>query len=134
MESKIKTIEDAYKAMNRTPFVLPTIDGLSEIEIKYMKDNFDLSIVVEAINKESNEGNPWEPDYSNSKQSKYEPSFWIDADKKNPSGFEFSGTTCDDWGTATGVGSRFVFHSTEALYYTCEQFKELYLSVILKQK
>lgn len=134
MNFQTKTVADAYKALNRQPVVIPSVPELLEAERKHLNDFFDLTVVVQVINQEANNGQPWEPNYNDSNEKKWYGWFWVEADAERPSGFGFSrtNTTCDL--TDADVGSRLCFKTEEALIHAQKHFEGLYLSVLLKLK
>ena len=70
MDSKIKTFEDACKALNLDPEqVLPIVSGVPEKHQKAIVSHAKLVIIAEALN----EG--WQPDWNDSGEWKYYPWF-----------------------------------------------------------
>lgn len=128
MESNIKTFEDACKAQNVNPELLPDVSVIPEKYQKRAIADYKLSVIADALN----EG--WEPDWSNSGERKYFPWFEVDADKANPSGFGFSDARYDYWDTGTIVGSRLCFKSSELALYAGKQFEQLYIDHQLNRK
>lgn len=132
MEFKTTSIEAAYAALNLVRPVI-VIPGLPESYASHLQDQLDLEIVIEAVNREDNDGKAWEPDYHNGIH--WEP-FWfrIKADEANPSGSGFSGTVTYYDRTDTVVGSRLSFKTEQGLKFALKQFEDLYTRVILKLK
>lgn len=117
---KIKTFEDACKALKLNPSLLPDVSAVPEQYRKRMLADYKLMIITEAINA------GWKPNWNDSNEYKYFPWFRVDADKKRPSGFGFSTTYCDCTCTLTNVGSRLCFKSEEMALYAAKQFEDLY--------
>jgi hypothetical protein len=134
MNFQTKTIDDAYKATNRSPFEMPQIPGLREEDLLHIKNHFDLEVVVEAINQEANKGKRWIPDFTNSSEKKYELWYWIEPSDTDGAGFVFSSTFTDYGHTLTTVGSRLCYISREAANYCFTQFPELHKAQILKKQ
>ena len=132
MEFKTKTIRDAFEATNRNPDLLPDVSMLPEKD-RHIIDYYNLTVVTEAINQESNGGKPWKPNYNDFNEKKWEIWFGIEADEKHPSGVGFSDSVTFCERTGTGVGSRLCFHSEEALRYAVKKFEKLYELVIIQK-
>lgn len=118
--TKIKTIEEAFKAKGLDPNALPDVSALPEGLRDYVIAQYQLAVVVSALN----EG--WEPDWSNEDQWKYYPWFSVEENDNKPSGF---GLSCDVyvcWYSRTFVGSRLCFANRETAKYAAETFTELY--------
>jgi hypothetical protein len=128
--SKIKTFEDACNLLNR-PATLPDVSALPEGIGQYLIAEYKIVTIVEALNKEANNGQPWQPDWNNQKQYKYYPWFWVSASDEKPAGFGFSGSDYDNASSNTFVGSRLCFLSAELALYAGEQFKDLYQQKLL---
>jgi hypothetical protein len=122
---KIKTFEDACKAVNVDPTKLPDVSMLTPGMQKFIMANYKLSIIAEALN----EGK--KADWFNWDEYKYFPWFEINADESNRSGVGFSDSDYVLWRTFTGVGSRLSFRSRELALYAGKQFEELYKDLIL---
>lgn len=133
-EFKTKSIDAAYALTGRTNFEMPPIPGLPDEDRNYMKDHFDWTVVVEAINTEANDGKKWEPDFTNANERKYEGWVWVEPSDTDPSGWVFS-RTASDWTNASATfGSRLCYVSREAWYYTIETFPDLFKKVFLKKR
>ena len=133
MKFKTNNIEAAYAALGREPIVVPAIPNLPEQERKWMQDNYDLTVVVEAINQESNKGKHWVPNFEDG-STKYEGWYWLKKDESNESGFVFSHANYDCTDTNTDCGARFVYHSLDAKQYVYENFNQLLLNVLSKRQ
>ena len=125
--NKIKTFEDACKALKLSPKALPDVSGLPEKHRNALIAHYKLVIIAEALN----EG--WQPNWNDSDEYKYYPWFEIKANKKKPAGFGFSYTHYDFWSTHTTVGSRLCFKSRELSDYAAKQFEKLYVEYFLIQ-
>jgi hypothetical protein len=114
MNNKIKSFEDACKALNIEP-VLPRVDMLPLENQKAVIANYKLDIIQQAIN----EG--WKPDWNDSNEYKYYPWF-----KMSSSGVGLSYRDCGCAYSVTCVGSRRVFASSENAKFMGTHFIELY--------
>lgn len=123
--SKIKTFEQACKALGVDANALPDFSMIPEGHRKAMLAHYKLVIIVEAVN----EG--WKPDWSNRNEAKYE--LWPDVvpDRKKPSGFGLSYGVTFGWNSLASVGSRLCFKSRELAKHTFETFKGLYEDYLL---
>lgn len=111
---KIKTFEDACKALGLNPAVLPDVSALPEKDRKYLIANYKLIKITEALNK------GWTPNWNNWDEYKYYPWFSM------RSGFGFSGSYCDNSYSYASVGSRLCFKTEELSDYAGKQFEDLY--------
>lgn len=129
-------LQQAYEAMGENRIELPTLPGLPEEKQKYLQAQLDLPVFIEAINKESNGGEKWYPDYTDSSQVKIEPWFWIKKSDTHPSGFVFSDTLCGSRNTLAGGGARFAFHSVKAWQKAMKtpEVIDLFLTIMTKKK
>lgn len=130
MKSKIKTFENACTLLKLNSKHLPIVKALPKQDQAALVAHYKLIIIARALNQESNEGKPWQPnwhDYS----SKYYPYFTVKASAKVPSGFGFSFSNCDSWYSATSVGSRLCYRTSELALYAGKQFKKLYQEYFL---
>lgn len=123
------SVQKAYELLGRERIVIPAIPGAEET-VNRLQSQLDLETFIESINKESNNGANWVPDYTNVNERKYEPWFWIKKSETNPSGFVFSRTTYGFTLTSAGCGSRFAFHSVDAWHHTIETQEALDLFLI----
>lgn len=122
---QIKSYEDACKALGINPDALPDVSALPEKHRKALIAHYKIITITEALN----EG--WQPNWNNHDEFKYSPYFGVDASVEQPSGFGFSFSIYVIWLTATAVGSRLCFKSSELCLYAIEQFKELYIDYYL---
>jgi hypothetical protein len=122
---KIKTYEDACKALKLKPTALPDVSALPEKHRKAIIAHYKLVIIAEALN----EG--WTPNWNDENQYKYTAYFRVKASKSNPAGVGFSFTFFDIWRTGTGVGSRLCFKSSELAEYAGKQFENLFIDYFL---
>ncbi len=125
MESKIKTVQDAFKFEGLDIKKLPDVSMLPKRHQEYIIASYLLAIVVQSLNHEE-AGQPWEPDWNDHNQPKYYPWVGIKATKENPAGVGFSSTFYDDWYTHTGVGSRLCFKSSKTCLYALRQFEKIF--------
>lgn len=106
---RVKTFEDACDIASEDPNDEKFKSGTPD-EIAYKK----LKVIARALN----EG--WTPDWSNSSEYKYYP--WLEYN----SGFGFSRYGYVRSTTATSVGSRLCFKSSELAKYAGTQFQSIY--------
>ena len=118
---KIKTFEDACKALGISSDIKIDVSQLSESEQKYFIANYKLMIIARALNA------GWIPDWNNSSERKWYPWFRM-------SGFGFSFSDCDDWRTSTDCGSRLCFKSEKIADYAGKQFESLYRDLLTLDK
>ena len=118
--TEIKTYEDACKAQEVDATALPDVSMLPAKHQKSIIAHYKLIIVVAAFN------GCWTPDWSNTRQWKYEPWFRVVPDSSKPSGFGLSSNDYDNWNANSIVGSRLCFETSEQAEYAGTQFKELY--------
>ena len=109
---KIKTFEEACKALNQDP-TLPEYPMLSEAEKKAAIAHYKLVIIARALN-----GN-WKPDWTNWNENKYFP--WFDF---RGGRFVFRLVGCDY--TLSYLGSRLCFRTRELAEYAGKHFEDLY--------
>ena len=106
---KVKTFEEACAVLGIDPLEIHFPDDKPD-EVAYKK----LKVIAAALN----EG--WVPNWDNGSEEKWFP--WFNMDSS--SGFSFFG--CDDWRSASGVGSRLCFKSSELATYAGKQFIKFY--------
>jgi hypothetical protein len=117
---KIKTFEDACKKLNVDPSRLPDVSGITGEFAKPITAVYKLYIIYKAIN------NGWTPDWSNRRQDKYYPWFWVSS-----SGFGFSGAGYFFDLTDSPVGSRLCTDSSEKALYIAKQFSAEFQEFLL---
>ncbi len=117
---KIKTFDDACKALKIKPGTLPDVSAMPEKYRKAMIANYKLMIITEALNK------GWEPDWTNSAETKYYPWFF-----NYKPGVGFSDSGYDGWCAFTRCGSRLCFKSSELATYAGTQFIEIYNQIFI---
>lgn len=103
---RIKTMDDVYSEFG--------IDKKTFEKSFVFKEDLDaakIRLIIKAFNEE------WEPNWSNSSETKYTPYFQISG-----VGFSFSSYS-DYWYSGSGVGSRLCFKSKELCLFAIEQFK-----------
>lgn len=105
---RIKTVEDAYEALNR---VRSYPEGLTEFEV-YMRDAM---VIIEALN----EG--WKPNWDDSSERKWRPWFYLDS----PGGFRFHGSHFVFVYSYSAGGSRLCLKSEKLCNYFAKQFLPL---------
>ncbi|KAA6352398.1 hypothetical protein EZS27_000348 [termite gut metagenome] len=113
---KIKTFEDACKALGLDPANLPVVDMLPEKDRKSIISYYKLTIIIRALN----EG--WEPNFSDWNEYKYCNWFYL-----NAAGFAYAHTFPAASSASATVGSRLCFKTSELARYAHERFRDLYL-------
>lgn len=120
----IKTLEDACTALGTTvseQFPAEAMQHLTDDEKAYR----ELKLIAKALNL-SEDGNTWEPDWSDSSEWKYFPWMQVDTSDGNKAGSGFSYYD-DVYGrTYSCVGSRLCFRSSELARYAGRQFADVY--------
>lgn len=120
-----KTWEAFCKQTGRDPKALPNTKGLDEKTKNRVLAVFILPLVIKHVNGDT------QPDYTNSGQTKYEPLWVVNANKKNPSGVGLSYDGYGSWHTRTNVGPAFVFTSMPGLQHVTKYFKKHYEALYL---
>lgn len=132
MQTKIKTVEDAFVATGRDIKLMPDVSNLPEKDRKFIESHYKLTVVAEALNQEANDGKKWIPNWENWNEMKYFP--WLEISKNDGgSGFGLSGTAYAYDYTIASVGSRLCFKSSELAIYAAKQFEELYKDYFIIQ-
>ena len=122
MKSKIKSFEDACKALKIDSKKTPDVSMIPEKHQKSIIAYYKLIIIAEALN----EG--WVPDWENRAEYKYFP--WLSF--SSGSGFRYDVYVV--WSTYAGVGSRLCFKSALLAEYAAKQFVEEYNDYIMLEK
>jgi hypothetical protein len=113
VKARIKTFDDVLAELQITPRdFAQQCTGLSADEIAYRKVKYIVQVF--------NEG--WTPDWSNSNEYKYVPYFKMGS----PPGGGFSCGACGFWGTASNVGSRLCFKSSDLAKHAGKLFETIY--------
>lgn len=118
---KIKSYEDACKALNLDPANLPVVDNLPEKDRKSIVAYYKLTVIIRALN----EG--WLPDWTDWDEYKYFNWFYIDS-----AGFAYAVPiyTVAKTYANTNMGSRLCFKNDTLARYARETFKGLYLDYL----
>lgn len=119
MKSQITTIEAAFEAEGLDINLMPEVSNLQRE--RYQKRtiaNFKLDVVIDALNNEGQE-KPWEPDYSNHKQLKWENAYCF------VPGSGWSLDDVDNWRTYACCGSRRNFRERYIGEHLWEHFSDL---------
>lgn len=116
---KIKSYEDACKALNLDPANLPVVDNLPEKDRKYIVAYYKLTVIIRALN----EG--WEPNWQDWDEYKYFNWFYIDF-----AGFACAAARGAVAGACAGIGSRLCFKNATLARYARETFESLYLDYL----
>ena len=114
---KIKFYEDACEMLK----ISPEINNPLTLSNKDKKSVIAYNQLIEIV-RALNEG--WEPDWSNSNETKWFCYFYLQKTKDNPSGFRFFGAYC--YCAGSYVPSRLCFKSRDLAVYAAEKFKKLY--------
>lgn len=119
---RVKTFDDVLEVLEiDSDEFEEQCENLEADEVAYKK--------IKLIAKALNEG--WEPNWNDGNQPKYYPWPTVQASSSKPSGFGFSDTNYNYANTATHVGSRLCFKTSELALYALEQFKEIYIPFLL---
>jgi hypothetical protein len=112
---RVKTFEDACEVLDLEPDdVLHSAHSpFLENHISSINAYCKLIVIAAALNQ------GWSPDWLNENQQKWYPYF-------NMSGFGFSHSDFDCWGSGANVGSRLCFKSSELAEYAGRQFLAIY--------
>ena len=121
--TKIKSYEDACKALKENPLSDEVFNAFPKAERANLKAYHQLTVITRAIN----EG--WEPDWTDSEQDKYEP-YCCTAD----AGAACAVTGSAPMGAATGIGSRLCFPDYERAAYAVKTFDALYKAYFFPAK
>ena len=116
MYTEIKTFEDACKAINVEPTIIPDFSLFPESDQEAMIAHAKLIIIAQAINGD------WVPDWTNGEWDKYYPWFKMGS----PSGGGFSYLVFVSWYTTSHVGSRLCYKSRDLAIYAGQQFTDIY--------
>lgn len=117
----VKTFEDAFKLLKSEDQEIINFKKLENAGIKgHILENQKLIIIAKALN----EG--WVPDWSNGEWDIWFP--WFNMDDEGSSG-RFSFFRSDDRRSASYVGSRLCFKSSDLAEYAAKQFISLYKKV-----
>lgn len=117
----LKTWEDACQLKGIDPIdSLPFEEPKNDLE-EAVNGNFKMYIIAELLCGD------WVPNWSDTNEYKYYPYF-----KWSGSGFGFSYSSADYWGTGTHVGSRLVFPTEELAEYAGTQFINIYNKFLTK--
>ncbi len=117
--NKVKTFEDACKALGLDPKQLPVVDHLPEKDRRSIIAYYKLTVIIRALN----EG--WEPDWTNWDEWKYYNWFYI-----NSAGFAYANSSYAATYTDTAVGSPLCFKNETLARYAREQFPDLYIEYL----
>lgn len=113
MTHKIKTFEQACKALKLNPKSLPKVEGLHKKHKDAIISHYKLIIVAEALN------DGWKPNWSDTNEVKFFPYF---EHKSSGVSFNFSHVSY----YFSYVGSRLCYKSRELSDYAGKQFIKLY--------
>ncbi len=127
MESKIKTVADAFAYTNRDIYVLQHLESLPQQDVLYMSAWYQRMVVTEALNKEANGGVEWNPKWG-SNDFKYEPAIWL---KKEPTQESNTISYYTITNASTGCGERHCFKSKELVLYFNSQFSDLLMDTMI---
>lgn len=125
MKNKIKTFEDACKALNIST-QLPDVSMLPSNEQKAIIAHYKLTVIARALN----EG--WKPNWDNDDERKYYP--WFNMGEAAAPGVGFSFSDCGIGGGFSRVASPLCFKTFELAEYAGQQFTELYKEYFLIQE
>lgn len=124
MDHKIKTFEDACKALNISTDV-PDFSKSPAHHQKALIAHYKLVIINEALN----EG--WKPNWGDWNEAKYYAWFDFKRGSDKSSGFGFSYYVWTYSHTYTGVGARLCYKTSDLAKYAGKQFENLYKDYFL---
>lgn len=87
---------------------------------------YQLTICARNWNTDADTGKVWQPNWFNTNEWKYYPWMEIKAYEENPAGFGFSFSYCAHDLSATDVGSRLCFPTSDMARYFSQTFADLY--------
>ena len=116
MYTDIKTFDDACKVLNLDATIIPDFLLFPESDREAMIAHAKLIIIAKAINGD------WIPDWKDWNQYKYYPWF----EMGSPSGVGFSFRVFGNWSTASYVGSRLCFKSSDLAKHAGNLFLDIY--------
>lgn len=122
MESKIKSLEDAFIAQGIDPNVRPDVSMLPEIDKAPTVENFERDVLIRALNSEGLD-EVWVPDYDNDDQLKWEHVYY-----KTSAGWSLFSVVV--WTSTTRCGSRRVFRTQEIGKYAWQQFPQYFKNML----
>lgn len=123
LKTKIKTYEDACKALGKSPKKLPDFSKLeiTEAEQKFHMAVFKLARIYQALNMVR--GKLWVPKKDD---LKYYPWMWHVNDDSKPSGVGLSYCGYDLDYSTTDVAARLCGRTSEIAEYVFKQFQDMY--------
>ena len=119
LPNEVLSFEDACKITGDNPKKLPLVTGIAERHRKRIIADYKLSIIAEAIK------NNVPVDYTNGKY-KHFPVFYVNADKKRPSGFGLAYYGADLWHSHSVVGVRLCFPNPDMAIFFGKHFIDLH--------
>ncbi|KAA6348225.1 hypothetical protein EZS27_004293 [termite gut metagenome] len=114
---KIKTFEDACKALGLDPENLPIVEHLPEKDRRSIIAHYKLTIIIRALN----EG--WEPNLSDRNEYKYYNWFYVS------DSFAYANPLSAK-NAVVNIGFRLCFKNATLTKYAYKQFKDLYLEYL----
>lgn len=111
----IKTFNDACEDQNIHPKSVLPYTSPSNADEEGLNTLAMMFVIARALNGD------WKADFANGNQYKYYPWF-----KANASGSGLSCDGCGGWRSASGVGSRLCYKSSEIAEYAGKQFIDIY--------
>lgn len=113
----VKSFEEACERKGYDPVkMLSAFEFIPEHHRKAMVAIMKIIVIIEVLN------NGWVPDWTNGQWDKWV--IWCRMG--SPSGAGFASFVCDDWHSASDVGSRLVLRSEELAEYVGTEFTDLF--------
>ena len=125
---RVKTFEDACDVLGICEEKLPDVSALPREHRKMVISHYKLTVIAEALN----EG--WNPNWNDHEEKKHYPFFAMKSNKGcGGSGFGFSDTHYDFWGTLSACSSWLCFRTQQLAEYAGRQFEGIYKDFLVME-
>lgn len=124
-KTKIKSVKAAFKYMGLDIKKQPVVSGISAVHKKFIIAAYKLSVWMEALNKEANDGKQWRPNWTDGSDKWF---LWLYAEKKaKGAGCVLSHSPFVFSYSYTPAGSRLAFKTRDTAEYAWsnKEFKKL---------
>lgn len=130
---KVTSYEQACELLNLNPTeIKPNFSMVPERHRLAMEKHFEMVIIAQAINRDENTGQDWNPNWDDYSERKYFPWFDLEKDEEvNPSGFRFFDTYFVYTHSYSTGGSRLCFKTSEDAKYAAETFIDHYRAMMV---
>lgn len=130
---KVTSYEHACELLNLNPAeIKPNFSMVPERHRLAMEKHFEMVIIAQAINRDEETGEDWNPNWDDYSERKWRPWFDLEKDEdNNPSGFRFRVSICDVTVTSSTGGSRLCFKTEEDSNYAGETFIDHYRAMMV---